>query len=327
MFLWCWLVSYISVRSVSYDFDRYELIIDIETANIQPPGGNKEWVIHVIGWYSRYVGSVLAEYSFVPNTRFVARVVASPLYLYRGASVQLVEYTIDPEGGRWPGVLQSVGIDTSNLDGIKRYWSWRGECLSRAVWRFEASLRLFDDTFPGGFIAIYMIVVNSAERAVYIDITVDGTTRYYDIYSCWFGVPGRLFAKVGQTRLSTVRVDLSSYWNDFLGSGLVVQPRDYSGYLVDGFTVKPSEMWLPSRVTLTTDKDVYVPGEEIGATSMLEYLDIDGQWRPLANMPLNICIDTQCTQVATGSDGRARWAVKAPEKPGTYTLKSEFQGA
>ena len=317
-------MSYISVRSVSYDFDRYELDVDIETANIQPPSDSKVWAIQVIGCSSQYACSVLAEYPFTPGTRFTARVGAHPLYLYAGAYVELIEYTIAPDGTRWPGVKQAISVDTKNLDGIKRYWSWRDECLSKAVWKAVATPA---GGGPGGFVAVYMVVVDSSERAAYIDITVDGTTRYFDIYSCWFGVGGGLFAYVGQTKLSRVRVDLSRYWRDFLSSGLLVQPRDYSGYLVDGFTIRPSDVWLPSRVSPSTNKSIYAPGEQVEAAALLEYLDLDGSWKPLPSKPINMCIDSQCTQVTTDSSGKARWVARAPEKPGAYTLKAEFSGA
>ena len=323
VFLRCCAVSFISVKSVSYDFDRYELVVDIETASVQPPSDSKVWVIEVVGYSSQYAGSVLAEYPFTPGTRFTARVGAHPLYLYAGAAVNLIEYTIDPEGRRWPGVIQSINIDTKNLDGIKKYWSWRDGCLSKAVWKAVAAPA---GGGAGGFVAVYSVVVDSSERAAYIDITVDGTTRYFDIYSCWFGVGGGLFAYVGQTKLSRVRVDLSRYWREFLDSGLLVQPRDYSGYLVDGFTIRPSDVWLPSRVSPSTNKSIYAPGEQMEAAALLEYLDLDGSWKPLPNKTINMCIDTSCAQVPTDPSGRARWVTRAPEKPGTYTLKAEFQG-
>jgi uncharacterized protein YfaS (alpha-2-macroglobulin family) len=82
----------------------------------------------------------------------------------------------------------------------------------------------------------------------------------------------------------------------------------------------------PTRLTVTTDKSTYTPGETIQVTVKLEYND-EGTWKPLVGKSVTVSLDTlQSKTVTTGSDGTASTTLTAPTTPGSYTVRASYGG-
>jgi hypothetical protein len=82
----------------------------------------------------------------------------------------------------------------------------------------------------------------------------------------------------------------------------------------------------PTRLSVSTDKDQYAPGDTVTVTVLLEYQDSDGNWKPLAYKSVTITAFGTSKTVTTGSDGKASTTFTAPSTPGTYTIQATFAG-
>jgi hypothetical protein len=173
-------------------------------------------------------GVLFLEESVPPGTsRKTVQFNDHPLYVQYGIYLYL------------EGTGESVRLTPDQIIGLSDYFKWRSNCLASARWKKEIDLDYgVVGRSKGGFIAIFSAILDENKRTVTVDVQVDGTTRYYDVYSCWFGLSGYLFKSVGIGR-SRVTIDFSDpyYWDLLQKGGLWVQPRDYSGFLVDGFSI------------------------------------------------------------------------------------------
>lgn len=82
----------------------------------------------------------------------------------------------------------------------------------------------------------------------------------------------------------------------------------------------------PTRLSVSTDKDQYAPGDTVTVTVLLEYQDSDGNWKPLAYKSVTITAFGTSKTVTTGSDGKASTTFTAPSTPGTYTITTSYAG-
>jgi hypothetical protein len=226
---------------------KFTIDVEIDVARLKsefPNWKDYSWYVEVVGRYGGH-GVLLAEKSTVVDMsvdvfRKAITFNAHPLYCYDGISVWLSFCHFSPSlGEEICGSYKEVFVPSSSVLGYSDYLSWRAQCLSVAKWKYEVTITTPERGIaPGGFVAIYSAVLDTSKKTVTIDVQVDGTTRYYDIYSCWFGLSGYLFKIAGIGR-SRVTIDFSDpyYWDLLQKGGLWVQPRDYSGFLVDGFSI------------------------------------------------------------------------------------------
>jgi MG2 domain. len=81
----------------------------------------------------------------------------------------------------------------------------------------------------------------------------------------------------------------------------------------------------PTRLSISTDKSTYAPGETVTVSVKLEYNDRD-TWKPLANQTVTITAFDTSRTVTTGSDGTAKTTFTAPQQTGTYTIAASYGG-
>jgi len=81
----------------------------------------------------------------------------------------------------------------------------------------------------------------------------------------------------------------------------------------------------PTRLSVTTDKKTYNPGEIVKVSVKLEYNDF-GTWKPLAGRTVSVTFAGNTQSASTGSDGTASVSFTAPSTPGTYSVVAEFKG-
>jgi hypothetical protein len=314
----------LTVYSAKFDIATRTLSVDVEVTGT-PPAGQ----FYIFVWGRQDGGSAVWEGLFPAGRRTVTSN-AHPLYYIKGLTVQLDAYRITPSGEEAFLYLTSVSLAPDQIVGLSDYLAWRNDCLSKAKWKVEISI-YFEPTrtyMMGGFVAIYRAVLDKKAKTVTVDVQVDGTTRYDDVYTVWFGVPGYLLKSAGIGR-STVTLDLSDpfYWNMFQTYGFRVQPMDYSWALVDGFNIMAGEMEIlyATRISISAP-DQTVAGRSFTVSGKLEYESDTEVWSPLGYRTVSLyCNDTKIADVTTGTDGSYSVAMQIP-KAGTYTLKAVFPG-
>ena len=210
--------------------------VEVDTASVKRWSGwtKYSWYIDVIGVFGGHGVFLVDKQVSVDMSKEPFRTTVAfrdhPLYCYDGISVMLSFCRFDPEYGEICGQYgDAVFVPSSSIAGYSDYLEWRRRCLSAAKWKREVSIGTPRGVAPGGFIAIFSAVLDEGKRTVTVDVQVDGTTRYGDIYWACFGVPGYIMRSAGIGR-STITIDFSDpfFWDKLKSSGLVVSHMDYS---------------------------------------------------------------------------------------------------
>ena len=81
----------------------------------------------------------------------------------------------------------------------------------------------------------------------------------------------------------------------------------------------------PTRLSLSTDRDRYMAGEDIEIDILLEYRDENGVWRPLADKRVAVYAFNTSTEIYTDQSGKAKTRIKALAT-GIHTVKAVFEG-
>jgi hypothetical protein len=80
-----------------------------------------------------------------------------------------------------------------------------------------------------------------------------------------------------------------------------------------------------TRLSLSTDRDRYMVGEDIEIDILLEYRDENGVWRPLAGKRVAVYAFNTSTEIYTDQSGKAKTRIKALAT-GIHTVKAVFEG-
>jgi len=177
---------------------------------------------------------------------------------------------------------------------------------------------------PGDKLRFTVVVTTDGGPAAYVPVQIrlrlgafegtllEGATDFNGVWVEDWAVPYRAFTPEGVVGLPCNKAELYAR--------LGVSPYTPSNRVAVTFA-------YPTRLTLTTDKAAYAPGEAVTARAKLELADEFEGWVPLPNQTVVFTLDGQAKSARTGPDGVATATLTAPTAPGTYTLKATFAGA
>lgn len=233
------------VHEAKYDYRSRALELDVE---FRFPATKH---VEVICWYNIYedrsLARVKSKHGFViwkgyvaSGRERIARIV-SGTEINAGITIRygkMVDVWFYEEG--------CIDIPPDGIKGLSDYYSWRASCLSKAKWKTELVIYSPGSMgyFQGGFIAIYDVIADPERESVKVVLESDGSTRYYDICSIWFGSSGWMKWSAGLGRQEVTMYWSGKYWSDLEKYGLYVFGRDYEGYISCRITIPLNEMLI-----------------------------------------------------------------------------------
>jgi len=167
------------------------------------------------------------------------------------------------------------------------------------------------------------VTQDSAARAgdyVYVQIYIPEKNAWVTIGTGTTGSDGK--ATVRWTVPWSVTVD--SYEAKLPCSRFSFRAYDYTLGMASGNTVS-IDIVHPTRLTVSTDKDAYLPGQTVTVTVKLEY-NYKDTWYPLGGASVTISAFGTTRTVTTGGDGTASTTFTAPSQSGTYTITATYAG-
>lgn len=228
------------VHEAKYDYTRRLLTLDVEFPTSK--------YVEVICLYNIYkdpsLTSILMTHGAIFWEGYIKgrqQITISVPATYINAGVEILYGYMDElfaqEG--------SIKVPPDSIKGLSDYYNWRTSCLSKAKWKVDHVFYAIKGYVQGGFIAIYNVIVDPEKKTVKVILESDGSTRYGDIYSIWFGSSGWMKWSTG-FGYHEITMDWSKYWADLEKYGLYVIGREWAGAIVCTIVIPLGEMLIIS---------------------------------------------------------------------------------